>query len=548
MVMRPSGLLVLCAIGWSSIALVTSVRAQTSAPTPAAGNAAAAHAGVTFLTSDNCLACHNSLMASSGEDVSIGAAWRASMMANSARDPYWQASVRREAIDHPTAQGAIEHECSICHMPMAHTMAVAEKRDPEIFRLLPGRGSSDEHRLAADGVSCALCHQISPDRLGTPESFVGRYVIAPGPARMLGPFEVDRGRTAIMRSATGVEPAGAEHVRQSELCATCHTLYTQALSPEGKVIGSLPEQVPYLEWRHSAFRTERSCQSCHMPEIANTPITSVLGEPRESLGRHTFLGGNFFMLRMLNRYRGELEVTAPGHELDASAQATIRQLQRDTAEVSLARASRVDSTLELDVEVRNLTGHKLPTGYPSRRAWLHVTVRDAAGMPVFESGAIDPRGAIVGNDNDADPQRYEPHYEEIRSPDQVQIYESMMADAGGRLTTGLLHGLTFVKDNRLLPRGFDKASAEPDIAVRGTAASDTDFTAESDRVRYRVNVGTVRGPLRVEVALRYQPISFRWANNLRPYDAAEPRRFVSYYESMAEATSVELARAAADAR
>lgn len=535
------GLLVVGMAAWCVAALSASLRAQSAST---AAKATAAHNSVAFLTSDNCLACHNGMLASSGEDVSIGAAWRASMMANSARDPYWQASVRRESIDHPKAQEAIEHECSICHMPMAHTIAAAEGRAPEIFRLLPGNGSSDEHRLAADGVSCSLCHQISPERLGTRESFVGRFVIAPGPARMLGPFEIDRGRTALMRSATGVEPAEAKHVRESGLCATCHTLYTQAIGPDGSAIGSLPEQVPYLEWQHSAFRGERSCQACHMPAIADAPIASVLGEPRESMARHTFLGGNFFMLRMLNRYRGELGVIAPPQELEATAQATVRQLQRDTAVVSIVRTARIAGTLELDIDVRNLTGHKLPTGYPSRRAWLHVTVRDASGAALFESGAVDARGSIAGNDNDADALKFEPHYEEIRTPDQVQIYESVMADSAGRLTTGLLQGLTFVKDNRLLPRGFDKATAEPDIAVRGAAATDGDFTAEADRLRYRINVGTAPGPLRVEAALQYQPISFRWANNLRTYDAAEPRRFVSYYESMGAATSVELARAA----
>jgi hypothetical protein len=533
--------LILSAGAWL-VALATSVGAQAVSAGQEAG---AAHNAVAFLTSDNCLACHNGLTAASGEDVSIGIAWRASMMANSARDPYWQAGVRREVIDHPSAQKVIEHECSICHMPMAHATAVAEGRDPELFRLLPGQGASTEHRLAADGVSCSLCHQISAEKLGTRDSFVGRFVIAPGPARMLGPFEIDRGRTALMRSATGVEPAEATHVRESEVCATCHTLFTQAIAPDGSVLGSLPEQVPYLEWRHSAFRGERSCQSCHMPAVSSAPITSVLGEPREAIGRHTFLGGNFFMLRMLNRFRGELGVTAPSQELDASAQATVRQLQRDTAEISIARAARTDRGLELDVAVRNLTGHKLPTGYPSRRAWLHVTVRDASGTAVFESGALDGRGSIAGNDNDVDPLRYEPHYEEIRTADQVQIYESVMADSAGQLTTGLLNGLTFVKDNRLLPRGFDKAAADPEIAVRGNAAGDTDFAAEGDRVRYRLDLSAASGPLHVEVALRFQPISFRWANNLRNYDAAEPRRFVGYYESMGGATSVELARASA---
>jgi len=42
-----------------------------------------------FQTSDRCMACHNSLVTPSGEDVSIGMAWRGTMMANSSRDPYW---------------------------------------------------------------------------------------------------------------------------------------------------------------------------------------------------------------------------------------------------------------------------------------------------------------------------------------------------------------------------------------------------------------------------------------------------------------------------
>jgi hypothetical protein len=76
-------------------------------------------AGAHFETSDRCFACHNGISTPSGEDISIGLSWRPTMMANSARDPYWLAGVRRETIDHPAARAAIEDECSICHMPMA---------------------------------------------------------------------------------------------------------------------------------------------------------------------------------------------------------------------------------------------------------------------------------------------------------------------------------------------------------------------------------------------------------------------------------------------
>ncbi len=504
--------------------------------------------GSLFQTSNECFACHNGLTTPSGEDVSIGISWRSSMMANSGRDPYWMASVRRESIDHPAHQADIEDECSICHMPMARASAVARGRKGEIFAHLPAGAKDDEEsRLAADGVSCTLCHQVGPDRLGTPQSFTGGFVLNPpvaGERHMLGPFDIDKGHTRVMQSATGFRPAEAAHVRSAELCATCHTLITTAFGKNGEPIGRLPEQVPYQEWRHSDWRQEKTCQQCHMPPVEQpTRVTSVFGEPREQLGRHTFLGGNFFMLRLLNSRRVDLAVQALPQELEASARATVRQLQADTARLTVDGAAVAAGRLSLEVHVSNSTGHKLPTGYPARRTWLHVAIRDRSGRVVFESGGVSPNGAIQGNDGDADPTKFEPHHDVIRSADEVQIYESVMGDVTGSPTTGLLSAVRFLKDNRLLPRGFDKATAEDDIAVRGDAATDSNFTGDGDRVRYEVPVDGVSGPFDVEVELRYQPIAFRWAQNLSRYPGSEPARFVSYYNEAAAESSVVIARA-----
>ena len=133
---------------------------------------------------------------------------------------------------------------------------------------------------------------------------------------------------------------------------------------------------------------------------------------------------------------------------------------------------------------------------------------------LFESGAVAPTGAIAGNANDEDPARYEPHYDEIRSADQVQIYESVMVDLRGTPTTGLLQGVRYVKDNRLLPRGFDKSTASADVAVHGAATGDADFQSGGDRVRYAIDVSKAQGPVTLEAELRFQTISFRWARNL----------------------------------
>jgi hypothetical protein len=78
---------------------------------------------------------------------------------------------------------------------------------------------------------------------------------------------------------------------------------------------------------------------------------------------------------------------------------------------------------------------------------------------LFESGNVTATGVIRGNDNDADPRRFEPHYAQIRREDEVQIYEAILGDARGTVTTGLLQATRYLKDNRLLPRGFDKRTA-----------------------------------------------------------------------------------------
>ncbi|MSO30982.1 MAG: hypothetical protein EXQ48_08605 [Acidobacteria bacterium] len=524
------------------------------APRQNTGEAPATHAAELFKTSDQCMACHNGLRTPSGEDVSIGASWRASMMANSSRDPYWQAAVRREVTDHPTATADIENECATCHMPMSRTEARMTGGRGEVFEHLPvSEESGRQDRLAHDGVACALCHQITDRDFGAPASFTGGYAVSPPatpePRPMFGPFKIERGISSIMRSATGFQPTEALHVRQSELCATCHTLVTKARGPNGGIIGELPEQMPFLEWKRSAFAGEqRSCQSCHMPVVeAETPIASVLGAPRKGFARHTFVGGNFFIQRMLTRYRDELGLTVPSDQMEAAINTTLANLRTATANVSIERAAMSNGRLVADVGVQNVTGHKLPTGYPSRRAWLHLTVRDRTGRAVFESGAVAPDGSIAGNDNDADPAGVEAHHTEITRPDQVQIYESVMGDAEGRPTTGLLSAVRYLKDNRLLPRGFEKAGADPWITVVGGASTDADFIGEGDRVRYAIDVGEASGPFQVDVALRFQVIGFRWAENLRPYKAEESTRFVRYYESMASSSSEVLATASATA-
>ncbi|HKL27564.1 MAG TPA: hypothetical protein VJ910_15170 [Desulfuromonadales bacterium] len=504
-------------------------------------------AGQLFVLSDNCLACHNDLITSSGANVSIGANWQSSMMAHSSRDPYWQASVRRETIDHPASGSKIQDECAACHMPMARYQAKRQGGMGKVFNYLPilsARGQQGQ--LAADAVSCSMCHQIQSNKLGTQASFNAGFEVdgrTPlGQRSIYGPFQIDPGRTRLMQSATRMTPTEAAHIQRSELCGSCHTLYTHARGADGAKVGTLPEQMPYLEWRHSAYPTERSCQSCHMP-VLDQPmaISGPLGKDRQGFSQHVFRGGNFFMPKIFNRYRTELGVTALPQDLVLAAHETTRHLQENAARIEILQAQRSAEGLQVGLSLTNLAGHKLPTAYPSRRSWIHLTVSDRNGQVIFESGALNPDGSIVGNDNDSDPQKYEPHHARINNPQQVQVYEAIMADSGGNVTTGLISAVRFIKDNRIPPRGFDKDAVPEDVAVQGKAFRDADFQAGQDEIRYSIPLEG-QGPYMVEAELWYQPIAFRWARNLAAYQAAEARRFVAYYQGMADQSAVRLAR------
>jgi hypothetical protein len=510
--------------------------------------------GTMFRTSDRCVACHNGLKTREGEDISIGLQWGSSIMANSSRDPYWQASVRRESIDHPESEQAIEDECSICHMPAVRMADRDAGRHTDLFSRFPLAKFPKGDKAAADGVTCSVCHQIENTGLGTPATFVGNVTIAKADVNderpEYGPFEIDKGHQTLMHSSTATyRPTQGHHMGDPGLCGSCHTLYTEALGPHGEKVARFPEQVPFQEWQHSEYaegQTRQTCQQCHMPRVDEpVAITSLYGQPREGMRRHVFVGANFVMQGILLDHRDELATAADPAELDAAIKRTTVYLQTKAAKVTIRGVERTASGLAVDVHVENLSGHKLPTAYPSRRAWLHVVVRDGNGRVVFESGALNPDGSIVGNVNDQDPLRFEPYYHEITSSEQVEIYEPILKDSEGKVTTGLLHAVGYLKDSRLLPKGFDKASADPDIAVHGEAAEDPEFNDRGSSVRYVVSTGNATGPFRAEAELWYQPIGFRWAHNLAPYQASEPRRIVKYYEEASRKSAVMLAKAEA---
>ena len=500
-----------------------------------------------FTGSAACSMCHDGIVDREGHDVSIVEAWSATMMANAARDPLWQAKVESELLRSPEHAELVADKCTRCHAPMAHELS---RRDGQALTLQHGgiAETSPYYAAARDGVSCTLCHQIQDTNLGAASSFDGQFQIGAERA-IFGPYRDVF--TMPMQHMVSYTPQYGAQIQRSELCATCHNVKTPIIDHTGKLIPSDPEQgfaeqAPYSEWSVSAYARTTSCADCHMGRTDGVILSTRppwLDTARDRFALHGFAGANKLMLNLLDERRDELGVRARGF---ASTLARTDALLAGAAKIELASSTFQDGTLEFALRVLSMTGHKLPTSFPSRRVVLHVRVTDDRGVVVFESGRIGDDGEIEGLDSEQDLRAVERHHDWIEARNQAQIYESVMQDTRGDVTFTLLRGASYIKDNRILPRGADKGSLPADIAVRGDAEHDADFRAGEDTVHYRVKA-LPAGRYRVGAALLYQTVSARFARDLFSTQGTAIAWFQQAYSAAAYKT-IELTRLEADLR
>ncbi len=501
-----------------------------------------------FTGSGLCVVCHAQLKDQAGNDVSIDKHWRSVMMANAARDPVYLAKVSSEIARTPALQATIENKCSVCHMHMAFAQSRVNGSEIAMFGTGFTNPENELHTAAYDGVSCNVCHQIDKGNLGTAESFSGGLVIdtstEPPERKSYGPFPEPYADN--MRRVSGFTPLAGLQTLDPALCATCHTLYTPYLDEAGNVAGEFPEQTAYLEWQHSGYdEIGQSCQKCHMPDadgevvISNSPKPPTIAG-RQPFAQHHFVGGNAFMINLLKQNAAELELTCSTEHLEGTLDRVLSQLQLKTLNLSVAEAGVANDTLTVALRLDTMAGHKVPTGFPSRRAWIHFVVKDASGQVIFESGRHQPDGSIVGADGDADAAAYEPHYDVITAPEQVQIYESVMHDRNGKVTYTLLGGQTYVKDNRLLPFGFDKLTAGKDFAVYGQAVADANFQGGGDQITYQVGTRGKSGPFAVTAEVLYEPLSYRFTQDLARDDTDLVKDYMAMHDA-ADRTAIVLA-------
>ena len=504
-----------------ALIITTFINSQTELPTGTS---------ILFSGSGNCILCHQSngsAMTWNGIDVSPITYWRSTMMGNASKDPLWRAMVAEEVSNFPQHQELIESTCIKCHSPMGYTQAIYNGQSGY---------SMDELKqdpLANDGVSCTVCHQIKPDNFGAQLSYSGNYIIQ-ADSILYGPYQDSD--TTLMWAIIGYKSQFSPHLNQSELCATCHTLFTPTMDEQGNIVGEFPEQTPYLEWKNSIYQSQNiQCQDCHMLKIYDPIKISGMGNfpDRTPFWRHTFVGGNVYMQRLLRNNIDSLGLTAEPEQFDSSISRTENSLLNQSIELSTS-ANYQGNQLEVKLYLKNLTGHKIPTGIPFRRMWAHLKVEQGIGNVIFESGQWDSTGQIINYDSD-----YEPHYDLIDAEDQIQVYEGVFVDTDQQVTYTLLRALEYVKDNRLPPQGFSTTHPSYDSTkITGNAAADINFNrvgmnqgSGGDSVTYLIP-SLPNTEYRVTVEVCYQTVKTQLVDHIRGISNADINQFVNMYDAL----------------
>jgi len=261
----------------------------------------------------------------------------------------WQSSLHAKSYNNPTIRAtfmAIKFSCG-----EEITENCLRCHAPMAFKT--GDLKPDSPAMM-EGVSCLFCHSVSSVGKGN----IDNYYNLDTSGKIYGPYE-----------STGT--AGHDVIRsalftKSELCAGCHEY------DNDNAVGILET---FREWKASPYpEQEVYCQNCHMPIMPELSIADDLEKADYYVTAHEFKGGHSNI---------NLSFAA---KLETSVKRENRQLN---VEVKLTNAE---------------SGHKLPTGIPSRKLVLKVSLKSAYDSSevsvvrkVYRKVLTDKYGTIIEN-------------------------------------------------------------------------------------------------------------------------------------------------------
>lgn len=481
--------------------------------------------------------------------------WAASMMAQSVRDPIWQAAV---TIANQDADFSGEY-CMRCHTPTGwgsgrSTNGVLEELiDPDDY----------------DGVNCNFCHRmvdpVASSENPTEDDLILQALIDagtypdpahPGNGRFIfDPVDSRRGPLDdVVYNMHGVSQIIVSPFhRESAQCASCHDLSnpvfelqgdgTYALTdydtahPTQNTYEMMPEQRTYSEWLASKFADGgvqfddgrfggehptglmQSCQDCHMPKAsgANCAFWYLpdVG-PRESMSLHHFTGANSWVLGAVHDLYDPGITSLTDQSVADSIDRTIALMQAASDMAVTQDGSTVN------VRVTNWSGHKLPTGYPEgRRMWINVKFYDDADALVSEIGPYNYVTAELDTTG-------------------VKIYEMKLGvDETVADLTGVDSGESFhlvlanqiLKDNRIPPVGYTNAEFE---AIQ---AAPVNYTYDDDQHWDDTLVAIPASATKVIVSLLHQTTTKEYIEFLRDANVTDDKGQIAYDAWVAQGRS-----------
>lgn len=325
----------------------------------------------------------------SGCHVEIYDQWEGSMHFYALEDEFYKGM---HALANEQTNGAIDAFCTSCHTPIGTFSGE-----------VPPLEGPDISENSKDGVQCDFCHTVY-DADGTGNA---SFVFKPSDTKR-GPFE------------DAVSPFHktkySELQTQSEFCGMCHDV--------SHPINNVPLESTYTEWKNSPYAEQGvQCQDCHMtpgPSVTkpNPGQAATMGPERPHIWTHQFVGGN------------ATELADEDHQ-----QLAIERLKSAASlSIETVPGASAGDPMQLQVTINNTgAGHYLPTGLTEvREMWLEISITDASGTELFQSGRVDEMGNL-------DP--------------EVEIYNTTFEDADGNITHLPWKATKVYSDKRVPPMG-----------------------------------------------------------------------------------------------
>lgn len=210
--------------------------------------------------------------------------------------------------------------------------------------------------ITAEGITCDFCHSVKEVKLAHPDN----------------PFVMDVGRVKYGPNKEGdvkVHDIKYSPLHSSaEFCAACHEY-----KPNG-----VPVMTTYSEWKEGPYAEKGvQCQFCHMPQTKGQVVSgSGAGAKESKVFSHNLAGGH-----------------------------SITQLKK-AVKVKIAKVVRKKDRMTVHVNITNSgSGHRVPTGIPSRKLLLYCEIRVIGGKVykekiIYEKAIFDKDDIELTSDAD----------------------------------------------------------------------------------------------------------------------------------------------------